>query len=384
MKARKILTLPLLLLVVALAGSCKKATSFYDALYFTGTEQSPEKKFTIDGPSSIGVSVTSSTKLDKDLVIQIEVDAEKLTQYNQENGTAYQFLPNGSYDLETGQVQIQTGSNVSGSSRFSVLSLDNFEEGVTYCVPISIKEVSGGMKVLESSRTVYLIINRTIITQAVALAPNYFRVPAFQNDASLSSIPRLSMECRVYVNQFQTANPFISSVMGIEENFLLRFGDVSIANNQLQLAGGLINSKKYPVNSKAFFSTGQWYHVAIVYNGSTMSLYVDGVLDNYTDAESGGINLTDSYSNGFHIGYSAGGRTLNGYVSEARVWTKALTAKEIQNNLCYVDPTTPELLAYWRFNEQDTDGNIPDLTGHGFPAVPNRTVNWISDVRCPD
>src|SRR4029077_7326970 len=131
--------------------------------------------------------------------------------------------------------------------------------------------------VLESSRTTYLIIKRTIITQAISLSPNYFTVPAFQTASTLNSIPKITMECRVFVNQFQTANPFISSVMGIEENFVLRFGDVSVANNQLQLAGGLINTKKYPVTSTTYFLPGKWYHIATVYDGSKISLYVNGV-----------------------------------------------------------------------------------------------------------
>jgi len=188
----------------------------------------------------------------------------------------------------------------------------------------------------------------------------------------------------VFVNSFQTVNPFISSVIGIEENFLLRFGDVSVANNQLQLAGGLISGNKYPITSKTYFSTGQWYHVAAVYNGSTNSLYVNGVLDNYTDAQAGGVNLTDTYSGGFHIGFSAGGRLLNGYVSEARVWTTALTANQLQNNLCYVDPTSKDLLAYWRFNAVDQNGNVTDLTGHGYTATAAKPVAFVAGVRCPN
>lgn len=372
-----------LLLIGVLAPGCRKAVNFKDAIYFTGTEQSPSTKFTIEGPSSMGVSVTYSAKAAADIGVNVEVVPALVEEYNKKYGTTYQFLPANSYELETKHLVIKAGTNISDAVRFAVTSLDDFQEGITYCVPITIASVDGGQDVLEASRTLYIIINRTIITQATVLSPNYFTVPSFLTATALSSVPRLTMECRVYVNLFQTANPFISSVMGIEENFLLRFGDVSIANNQFQLAGGLVNGKKFPVNSKAFFSTGQWYHVAIVYNGSTMSLYINGVLDNYTDAESGGVNLTDSYSGGFHIGYSAGGRLLNGYVSEARVWTKALTAKELQNNLCYVDPTTDGLLAYWRFNELDTDGTVPDLTGHGYKAEPARAVSFVTGVRCP-
>lgn len=374
----------LAILFSLLGGACRKAIQYHDVLYFTGTEQVATTKFTIDGPSSIGLSVTSSTKVPRDITVGIKVDSNLVASYNKTNGTKYAFLPDGSYALEGDNIVIKDGTNVSGSAKFSILSTDNFKEGVTYLVPVTIDKVDGGMDVLEPSRTIYLIVNRTIITQAAALSPNYFTVPSFQTDGNLSSLSAVTIECRVFVSNFQTKNPFISSVMGIEENFLLRFGDVSVANNQLQLAGGLINTKKYPVTSKTFFSVGQWYHVAAIYDGATISLYVNGVQDNYTDAESGGINLTDTYSGGFHIGYSADGRLLSGSVSEARVWKRALTANELQNNLCYVDPTSDGLVAYWRFNDADVDGNVTDLTGHGYKAVAAKPLVWVPGVRCPN
>jgi hypothetical protein len=370
------------LLFAAIFSGCKKAAEYEDAIFFTGTEQAAETKFTIDGPSSIGLTVSSSSKVGADVNVSLTVDSGLVASYNRQKGTAYQFLPNGSYGLDNGNVIITQGTSVSAAAKFSVLSLADFKDGVTYCVPVTISD-AGGTKVLESSRTIYIIINRTIITPAAVLSPNYFTVPSFLTATTLSSIPRVTFECRIFMNSFQTANPFISSIMGIEENFLLRLGDVSIANNQLQLAGGIISGKSHPVSSKAFFATGQWYHVAMVYNNSTISLYVNGMLDNYTDAGSGGVNLTDSYSGGFHIGFSAGGRLLNGYVSEARVWSKALTAAELQNNLCFTDPTSKDLIAYWRFNGADASGNVTDLTGHGYTAVAARATSFVQGIRCP-
>jgi hypothetical protein len=375
-----------LALIAGFFAGCKKGADYHPVLYFTDTEQFPEKRMTVDGPSSVGISVTSSIKVDKDITAKIEIDSSLLASYNHSHNTAYSFLPAGSFELVStnSSVVISNGTNRSESATFSILSLSQFQEGVTYCVPVTIKDVQGGIPVLESSRTMYLVIKRTIITQAASLASNrYFTVPGFATDATLASIPNFTMECRINVNAFQTANPFISSVMGIEENFLLRFGDVSIANSQLQLAGGLVSGNKYPVTSKGTFSTGQWLHVAVVYNGSTMALYVNGVLDNYSDAGAGGINLTDTYSGGFHIGFSAGGRYLNGAVSEARVWKRALTPNELLNNLCYVPPTSNGLIAYWRFNGDISGNNVEDLTGHGFTAVANNTITWIPGVRCP-
>jgi len=375
-------SLVIIIAAVFISG-CQKSLPYSDVIFFTGTETTPETKFTLDEPASIGISVTSSAKMEKNISVSIEIEPGMIAAYNDLTGNSYEFLPAGSYELSSNRVVIENGSYVSESAWFSVISLDQFAEGVIYCVPITITDVDHDIDVLEASQTKYLIINKTIITQAVNLNNSTYFAVDFESDLTLSYVPALTFECRVYMDGFQTSNPYISTVMGIEESFLLRFGDVSVANNQLQLAGGLISGKKYPVTSKTFFSTGRWYHIAAVYNGSTISLYVDGVLDSYTDAQSGGADLTYNYNGNFYFGYSAGGRRLRGYISEARVWTRALTAAELQSNLCYVNPDSNGLLGYWRFDTIDENGNLPDLTGNGFDAVPNNEVTWVGGVRCP-
>jgi len=382
MRARRLFII--LIIFTGLFTGCESFIEYRDVIFFTGTETSPNRTFTIDAPSGLGISITSSEKMEKDVTIDIKIDPELVSAFNKSNGTSYEFLPTGSYELSNNKVIISSGFHVSESAELSIISLDQFEEGIIYLVPISITDVDGDIDVLEASKTIYVIVKRTIITIAADLEDyNYFAVD-FESDPTLSNVSELTTECRVYMEGWETHNPYISSVMGIEECWLLRFGDVSIDNNQLQLAGGLINGNKYPVSSKAHFTTGRWYHVAAVYNGSTIALYVDGVLDNYTDAEPGGVDLTFNFNGNFLIGQSAGGRYLDGYVSEARVWTRALTASELQNNLCYVDPTSEGLLAYWRFNGADSL-DVPDLTGHGYTAVAARDeITWVEGVRCPD
>jgi hypothetical protein len=382
MKTKYLFTV--LIVFASLLNGCQKAVQYRDVLYFTGTEASPLTNFTIDGPASLGVSVTSSARMDKDVTVGIKIRPELVAACNEMTGKSYEFPPDGSYLLSADSVVIKNGTNVSGSAKLSVISLDKFTEGSIYCIPITITGSKEGLSILEASQTIYIIVNRTIITQAASLSPNYFTVPSFLTDPSLSSISNITMECRVSVSRFQTANPYISSIIGIEENFLLRFGDVSVANNQAQIGPAVVGGKKYAVTSNSYFSINQLYHVAAVYSGSTVSLYVNGVLDNYTNVTPGVVDLTNSYSGGFHIGFSAGGRLLTGYVSEARVWTRALTGNELQDNLCYVDPTSKGLLAYWRFNGADASGNVTDLTGHGYTAVASRAVTWVPGVRCPN
>lgn len=370
--------LHLITLFMILFSGCKEGDKFKDVLYFTGTEDSPVSKYSIDGPTEIGVTISSSALSTNDKTVTIKVDPSLLEAYNEENGKKYQMIPTDNFQLSSDKMTFKKGQNVSDPVIFSLLNTTNLEEGVTYCVPMTIVNVSDGMSVLETSKTIFLVLEQIIITKAANLKGSaYYTVP-FKNDNNLSSLPQCSMETRLYMHSFQKRNPYISSVIGIEENFLLRFGDVNIDPNQIQLSGG-----GYQVTGSTMFETNKWYHVAVVYDGSEIRLYVNGKLDGSTAAPRGNINLADTYSGGFHIGYSAGGRLLNGTISEVRVWKKALTPNEILNNMCYLSPDNfKDLIAYWRLNDGSTA--IKDWSGNGWDLTSGGSVEWVEGVKCPE
>ena len=71
---------------------------------------------------------------------------------------------------------------------------------------------------------------------------------------------------------------------------------------------------------------------------------------------------------------------------EAEAIVPAVTPADLLNNICYVDPHTPGLIAYWRFcgTDQQEDGSILDQTGHGYNAVAkNGTPSWVPNHKCP-
>lgn len=367
----------LITLLMASFSACKNAEDLEDVLYFTGTETSPVSQYTIDGPTDIGITVSSSCVASSEQKINISVATEKLEEYNHTNGKTYKGLPEESYKLSSESILLKAGENVSEQLILSLLNTSKFEEGAVYCLPLTISNVEGGMPVLESSRTIYIVLNQTIITQAAA--SKNMPIP-FEDDPSLASVPQVTMEARVMVTKFASSNPYISTVMGVEEEFLLRFGDVTIEPNQLQLAGG-----GYPVTAKTEFETNKWYHLAVVFDGSTIKLYVNGELDGQTDAPRGPIVLcgkTDKRR--FCIGGSLNSRFLNGYISEVRVWKKALSQSQIQNNMCYVSPDNyKDMIAYWRFNDGANAEVIKDWTGNGWDI--NTTIsNWVEGVKCPE
>lgn len=361
--------------------SCKDAAPFQDKLYFTGAESSVVKRISTEEPTSIGLSVTASCQVGSEVFVSTKVSAEKVEEYNRKEGTAYKLLPEGTYKFSDTGMKIKQGEHVSQPIELTIMNLEQFEPEVSYLLPVSIVQVEGGgLSVLESSRTIYVLVSKPLRTHAAKLGySTYFKIPFEEHPTSLK-LPQVSYEARVCIDRFASWSPYISTVMGIEGHFLMRFGDVTIKPNQIQVAGDGVETT-VPTE----LATGKWYHLAAVFDGKTVKIYVNGKLEISKATSASWIDLRDeAKSRGFYIGRSEGGRPLYGAISEVRVWTKALTEKEIVNNMCGVNPLTDGLFAYWRINEGE--GNIiHDVTGHGWDAERGGygNVEWMDNVRCP-
>ena len=68
-----------------------------------------------------------------------------------------------------------------------------------------------------------------------------------------------------------------------------------------------------------------WYHVAVTYDGTTISQYVDGSLDVAADRS---LTLGADFRLGYH---SMGGRSWDGHLDDVRIYSAALSAPEIAN-----------------------------------------------------
>ncbi|MFC6225818.1 LamG-like jellyroll fold domain-containing protein [Hymenobacter artigasi] len=96
----------------------------------------------------------------------------------------------------------------------------------------------------------------------------------------------------------------------------------------------------------------RWAHVAAVWNGSTMQLFVNGVSEPstlYTSAISASGNLTLGKSPTY-------GNLLNGRLDEVRIYTAALTAANIQADLLSTAAAVPASLKFYLNFDQGTAG----------------------------
>ncbi|MEY2408003.1 MAG: hypothetical protein QOF48_673, partial [Verrucomicrobiota bacterium] len=99
---------------------------------------------------------------------------------------------------------------------------------------------------------------------------------------------------------------------------------------------------------------GVWYHVAGVWDGAQLKVYVNGVLDgaiaSATNPKAGNTPLLIGSS-----GNTSPQTVFAGYIDEMRVWNVARIQADIAANRSgCLTGTEPGLAAYWRFNEEDT------------------------------
>lgn len=387
--------------------SCVEGESFGDGIYLTGTLNSNAIRFAVDEESSMGLTATSTAKATEDITVRFEVVPELVEEYNAMNGRNCQLPPSSAYQLENQTVTISAGKVQSSAMKLTSWS-DALEEGVSYCLPIRITETTGGLDAIASAKTAYILMNKVINIKVANLNhAGGFDIKGFCVDENgyspVQALGQMTLEMKVYPNSFGSSPrsaSSISSLCGLEENFLFRFGDgAGNPTNKLQFVKGSIGAAAHPDQKEHYETwvpfeceTKKWIHFAAAYDGQMLRLYIDGEQIYEVSVSKGGtINLSTGYSgiawgDCFAIGRSAGyARYFDGYVSECRVWNKARTSAEISDGICYVDPTTDGLIAYWRMNGDDIqeDGTILDITGHGYNATPFGNVTYVENQKCP-
>lgn len=147
-----------------------------------------------------------------------------------------------------------------------------------------------------------------------------------------------------------------------QENFLLRFRSIQ-GTPALEMSPG---AELGVARVEYAFVPGKWYHLAGVYDGSAVTLYVNGTKVG-SQSISGQMSIDDA---DLYLGRGdpefSGGEYFQGLLDEIRIWSVARSPQEIQAALN--TPLTgkePGLVAYWTF---DNDA-AKDQSGHGVDGV---------------
>ena len=171
-----------------------------------------------------------------------------------------------------------------------------------------------------------------------------------------------------------------STIMGIEDVFLIRMGTPNIAENQIEVSwkNGSFTNKNMLLNAN------EWAHIAVTFGEGTVKVFINGEeKGSSTSSVPSKVNFgvahaSDKYDpNSFWIGYSfMKSKSFNGMMSEVRIWNRVLTTDELGNEArrYVVEPQSDGLVAYWKFNEGDGTV-IKDYTSYGNDLTA-ANINW--------
>lgn len=355
-------------------------TRHFDNKVFIDTESSLQE--VLFKPSDKVVSVkrelTAAMPIpaDRDMHGRFVYDPALVERYNALHTAESLPLPAEMVSIPEADVRILKGSTKSSVATVTFTGIEQLDKAKTYVAPVVLTGMDG-VDILQSKSVVYYEFKGAALINVVAdIAKN--KIPIhWTND--MSHVKTITFEVLLRARTFGAAHKgksFISTIFGREGNFLVRFGDVGMYDNQLQLSCWYGN---FPTkNNKLGLQTNEWVHVALIWDATTGDrvLFHDGkemtrdqgVFDYaYFDLS------TDCY-----VGYSyEDNRWFDGEVCEMRVWNKQRTAKEIADNMYEVDPESEGLIAYWKFDEGE--GNfIKDHSGNGNDITAEQDIKWTS------
>lgn len=114
---------------------------------------------------------------------------------------------------------------------------------------------------------------------------------------------------------------------------------------------------------------GRWHHVAVVYDGNLLSLYIDGQLDDSTSVS--GTPATNDFNVWIGNNAQQTAREFQGWIDEVRIWRTALTPNELALSHAPLQVSHPQidsLVAYYSF-EGALGPGAPNFGGAPAPAA---------------
>lgn len=317
---------------------------------------------------------------DKEVTLTFKAEPELVATYNAAYYDNAVMLPNGHYNLPVKELKIAAGSVSSTHINVYFEKLNELDREQVYVLPITVDNANIG--VLQSASTMYYVFKGAALINVVADIEKNNVYVDWKNPNVVNNMRKITAEALIRVRNF---DKMLSTVMGIEGQFLIRIGDAGIPSNQLQVAtsGGNFSSGDLAI------PTNEWVHIAVAYDADakTVDVYINGRNMASGSLDCGSVNWgiphsdeSDGKPRCFWFGYSYdNNRYLAGEISECRIWNRILTSVEIneKNHFYEVEPSSEGLVAYWKFDE-GSGVVIKDYSVNENHATASEALKWTS------
>lgn len=318
---------------------------------------------------SIGLALKAETRIQAKFVVAPELLARYRMAFNAPDA---QGFPEENVEIENPEVTIEQGAVQSTNATVKFNNINLLDRNISYVLPVQLVNITG-VDPLESKTIAYFVFKGAATINVVAdVADNYFPI---KWESDVSSIKTITVETLVRARSWDPVegkDDALSSLFGIEGNFLLRVGDADRTSGEAQLVNP--NGNWPGPNADLALPVNKWVHIAVVWDGATGEriMYHDGVRVAKDEKASGTLNI----ESGCYIGRSWNDeRWVNGELAEMRIWTVQRTQEEIASNMYEVDPDSDGLLAYWKFNE-GAGKTIVDHSGNGNDIEAVNDLGW--------
>ncbi len=357
--------------IIILGPGCNKNTDFSNKIYFAQSVASKIVPVTIDGGKGIvRLSLVSALVAQENLNAEvILLDSNYLKSFNAENGTSYVPVPVTAIQLSAAALSIETGKAAADNIlTVTVTDWPEYVDGKQYAIPVKLK-ATGSAQVLSGGDVTILSVGKVINTVA-ARSANGFSIdvknvlgPALAD----KPVDNITIEGKfILTNTLIVPGNWRSDIF---YGFGMQFCVFNSGGMDVRFPNSSFMFKEAPPIATTL---NTWTHFAITYKGGTVTVYING------EQAGSSVSYPGLLTDGIAIASYTNGCT----VSEFRIWNGVRSRQQLKTFACAVDPSTPGLLAYWRFNEGA--GNIiKDVSGNGNDITASSAVTWITGVKCP-
>ena len=400
------------LVCLAAVFSCNKMDDKFENKAFINTENLREEVRVATDEGVIALTKTITVGVaqpeQNDINVTVKESPELLETYR----TAYyhkdvELLPEANYNLEGVAAKIKAGDVLSSNLDIVFDGLDKLDYSKQYVLPVTV--ATEGIEMLERSKTMYFVIKEASLVNFVADMKSNRAWPIWDGWEKVADLKQFTMECLINCHAFNNSSSILT-VMGVEDHFLIRIGDVTIPTNQIQIAlaykdveGGSTNRADV-TDATLQLRKDRWYHLAVSFDQGYVKVYLDGrlraeadrsVIGQRPNTETGQLediifknvdfsaphsDESDNKPRCFWVGYSYDSeRSLDGMIAEARLWNRVLTQEEINapNHFYKLYPSEIDesLLAYWKFCE-GFGQKVKDYSIYGKDLEADHTILW--------
>ena len=361
-------------LAVLSFSSCQQEYSVIDNMvYLKDAERTSSKKLTVSDEGAETVLVSRlGQKADVDVNVEYAIDPSFVDEYNRVNGTDYLALPEEYCSFSESKSTIKAGEINSAPVTLSIRPLDDkIDPSKKYAVPVSIVN-SEGVETMKSSSSMVIILDQIITTSVLNLSKAKI---GLTGNPLVGSYQTWTIEW--LFNKYNLGkNNTNWNLKGADNKALVytRTGDGGHPAGEFMIKVGTDQ-----VRMESLLETNKWYHLAVVYDGSSFKFYLNGELQLTKAAACAGQTFDIAY---IDFGNVNAAYAFNGYVSELRLWSVPRSQTEVQNNMYVVSPDSKGLEIYWKCND-GSGTTIHDYSGNERHGTLSSAETWMTDVKFP-